>query len=1038
MRHFLLAMSAIALVSIAWSAPAAAQANDVQVIKDDRGMKLQVDGQDFLVRGMNWGYIPIGSNYSYDLWGKPDDFIKRVLDSEMAMLQRMGVNAIRLFNNIPPRWVEYVYDNYGIMVAVNHLLGRYGFEHDGVFVPNTNYADPKMRRAILEDVERTVARYKDTRGVLMFLLGNENNYGLQWTSFEIEDVPDEVNDPRADQLYSLWCEAASVVSRASDKHPVAIVNGDLQYLDLVKRHCKDLDILGSNMYRGASAGDAYQRVKDELGLPFMYTEFGSDAYNAREDREDSLMQARYLKAQWREIYEQSYGKGAEGNALGGMIFQWSDGWWKYKQEENLDVHDTTAQWATGAYDDFQEGLNNMNEEWWGIAAKNPSDSTGFYTVTPRTAYFVLREAFTLDPYAPDTTTEKIHAHFDRIDATVMRQGYIVERNRLDLERLRSIRLSGVSLLLDASVSQGNRNTTRGDVVRSGHTEAYTAEVSFEPSSALQGRVVVHGVGSVANNRLDNVFYEQRALELTAASDDSIEQFGSVTDRFAIYEAEFKISQQRFDLEGFYRVGHLGWGYEGDFFNLYPEAFYGENLDIYNGQGPLGMSFTGKKELRGLKISAGPELWWGANPAVIAKYQKNIAGWRLAIIHHEDVAQRQQTATSFAIPAQINRRSSLYLGRKIGPWDLELGGLMAGSPRIGDEFTYTRETSRASYANSGYEVFSDTVKLADTLGGRARATLDVGELRWFVQGSLMGLVADGGYNYTTVVTGWQLKESGRGNHWGGSSGASIRVGHVEIAPKVMYHKPLIAANPLIPDQYIDDPGLYFPAVRPRNFLDDPFAVLENRETLAGELMIVYDPTPGTWWHRWDRAVSESSRFAAALDIWYQHLPTPRDSNIFTLATGDVVSFGQAPEPADEWQAAINTVFVPSPKLRINWDLFVGRTQPRNFEVRAPDDLRYGTNLRLWIDRYHFQTRVAFFDYGRYDFHRDFNLIYPFQFYFDGSWGLKPVGLEMGGTRIGARAQFRTLDERSLDYVSTPDTPNALGVEWEAGIYGRIEL
>ena len=37
----------------------------------------------------------------------------------------------------------------------------------------------------------------------------------------------------------------------------------------------------------------------------------------------------------------------EQDSLGGCVFQWSDGWWKYKQTENLDVHDTNASWPDG-------------------------------------------------------------------------------------------------------------------------------------------------------------------------------------------------------------------------------------------------------------------------------------------------------------------------------------------------------------------------------------------------------------------------------------------------------------------------------------------------------------------------------------------------------------------------------------------------------------------------------------------------------------------------------------------------------------------
>ncbi|HCV22422.1 MAG TPA: hypothetical protein DGN59_03105, partial [Candidatus Latescibacteria bacterium] len=231
----------------------------------------------------------------------------------------MNVNAIRLFSDIPPRWVEYIYDHYGIMTAVNHLMGRYGFEVNGVFLSQTDYSDETTRQAILDDLRDTVESYKDTRGVLMYLLGNENNYGLSWTSFEIEDLPEEAKDPRAEYLYSLMGEAATLVSGMDERHPVAMVNGDINYLDVIARTCGDLDIMGANVYRGGSSGDLFQRVADEMGVPFVYTEFGADAYDARRGREDDVSQAGYLLRQWQEIHEQSHGKGGAGTAIGGVI-----------------------------------------------------------------------------------------------------------------------------------------------------------------------------------------------------------------------------------------------------------------------------------------------------------------------------------------------------------------------------------------------------------------------------------------------------------------------------------------------------------------------------------------------------------------------------------------------------------------------------------------------------------------------------------------------------------------------------------------------
>ena len=123
-----------------------------------------------------------------------------------------------------------------------------------------------------------------------------------------------------------------------------------------------MDIFGVNAYRGVSFTDAFEKVKEKLNVPVMFTEFGSDAFNAKEMREDQMMQTKYFLGNWKEIFENAYGNGKTGNSIGGMTFQFSDGWWKYLQESNLDVHDSHASWSNGGYsEDYVEGENNMNE-----------------------------------------------------------------------------------------------------------------------------------------------------------------------------------------------------------------------------------------------------------------------------------------------------------------------------------------------------------------------------------------------------------------------------------------------------------------------------------------------------------------------------------------------------------------------------------------------------------------------------------------------------------------------------------------------------
>ena len=85
----------------------------------------------------------------------------------------------------------------------------------------------------------------------------------------------------------------------------------------------------------------------QLNKPIIvYTEFGADAFNARDNMRKIEVRSQaeyYPQALWQEIYEHS-GRHWEsaGNAIGGYSFQWSDGWWKYQQTINLDIQDNNA------------------------------------------------------------------------------------------------------------------------------------------------------------------------------------------------------------------------------------------------------------------------------------------------------------------------------------------------------------------------------------------------------------------------------------------------------------------------------------------------------------------------------------------------------------------------------------------------------------------------------------------------------------------------------------------------------------------------
>lgn len=417
-----LAFSLIVMIGLGITQCTSGHVAAVKVVSDSSGHKLTVDGNDYFVNGMNWDYYPIGTNYKFILWEQPDAFILKVLDQEMSALNAMGVNAIRQYVGVPPRWVKYIYETYGIFTILNHPFARYGMEIDGKWVANVDYGDETTREHILADVVSMVEQFRYVPGVLIWLLGNENNYGLIWESAATMDMPEaQAKDyQKARDLYSLFNEAIRIIHIRDNHRPVAIANGDDQFIDLVSQEIENLDIFGTNSYRGSSFEDLFEVVHDKLGVPLLFTEFGADAYHTTEMREDQISQARYLLDNWSEIYKNARGHGASGNSIGGCTFQFSDGWWKSGPDDNLDIHDPHASWANGGYlEDFVHGENNMNEEWFGVCGKEASGTEYMYKLLPRKAYYVLQQVHQLNPLSPETTLEGIEAHFANINSTLI-------------------------------------------------------------------------------------------------------------------------------------------------------------------------------------------------------------------------------------------------------------------------------------------------------------------------------------------------------------------------------------------------------------------------------------------------------------------------------------------------------------------------------------------------------------------------------------------------------------------------------------------
>ncbi len=994
----------------------------VTTYKDEAGWKLQVDGRDHYIKGVVWGYTPRNENYTYNLWGESDDFIRKVLDYDFGMMAKANVNTIRSFAMIPPKWVTYIFREHGIRTVINPLMGRYGYTVGGRWVPFTDYSDPLTRETLLRDSLAIVEQYKDTDGVIMFAFGNESNYGLSWSSFEIENLPvGEQNTAKARYLYSLFNEVMAAGKKIAPDKPFSIVNGDIQYIDLIVELCPALDVLGSNVYRGPSFTSLWKEVDEKLDKPVVYFEFGSDAFNAREFREDQRAQATILRDQWREMYNKAYGNGEEGNSIGGFVFEWRDEWWKYLQVERLDIQDNNASWSNQAYlFDWAQGKNNMNEEWFGITALGTPNADGVYQARPRMAYDVLKAIWAMDPYSNQKAA--FNQQIDNLDMDFFAmQGDVRLLKSDNEERKQILHFTGGSAKTEFVIKGTEQAITEsgenGDEFSDGQMAFF--DFGFKPTDRIEGQFTLNVLGNVADLEPLEIAYGRRGLPVTVVGVGTVEGvedvpvIQTVTDRerIEIYDFDATYIGENVDLEVFYHTPRYHWKYEGDFFGLIREATDIEGEDIWNAKAPEGIELAGKGKYEGLRVLFGPEVYWGANPKLVLKHESTLGKvmpflgngrfgkTEYAVMLSEDLARQGESASATAATQRETRQATLYTATQLTPSvKLELGGIIASNEKVDDPYDRLE----------GNQVVTDQIDFRDTLGFKTKLTFPLLGAQAYVATHHAGLVADGGA--TLVEFGTRLPYSDLGNKKQIEGGVMMNFGNWMVFPRYLYRDNLVNENPnILP---VSMGGILNPGINPRDRDSDPFAVLGNREARAAELFVTYDPTGATPFYAWDNDAREDAGFAFNIGANYTEYPTSTDANqFFFLPASANASFGVGLPPEDVWEFSSRMVFNPNRNLRLITDLH------RGFQQSTGDP--NGGTRNYWelmgkavIGKKHIISGYAKKDaFGPYDFHRQFNITFPEQYKLDYSYLLDERKDEGRSTKIGMRTIYRTADENS---------------------------
>jgi hypothetical protein len=359
-RRLLVLLSVTALTSPLLATP-------VKVQKTSDGWRLLVDGKPYIVRGVSYQADKVGEDPNtgtlrdwmvvdddqdgrmdapYQSWVDKNRNDRRDTDEpevgDFQLLAEMGVNTIRvyhhpsadpalqarfvpgsggamMFNHEPnKKLLRDLFEKQQIRVAMGDEIGSYTVGSGAPWDPGTDYRDADQRAAMRQSVEAMVRDFKDEPYILMWVLGNENNY--RFTRTNAASYPKE---------YAQFVnEMAELIHRLDPQHPVAMANGETQQLKIYAKYAPAVDIFGLNSYRRPGFGFLWKDVAANYGKPVLLTEYGVSIPRVINAQLDEKYQAAELRQAWCDIESHTAGKQAPGNAIGGFIYSWLDNWWQ--------------------------------------------------------------------------------------------------------------------------------------------------------------------------------------------------------------------------------------------------------------------------------------------------------------------------------------------------------------------------------------------------------------------------------------------------------------------------------------------------------------------------------------------------------------------------------------------------------------------------------------------------------------------------------------------------------------------------------------
>ncbi len=296
---------------------------------------------------------------------------------DFQLMKEMGVNTLRIYHNdykqVNKALLRDLYERFGVMIIVGNFIGKYTLGSGADWATGTDYENPLHRANMMKNIEEMVMEFKDEPYLLMWLLGNENNYGVASNG-----------DKKPEAYFRFANDVAKRIKELDPTRPVALCNGDVLFLDYFSKYAPDVDAFGVNMYRGDYGfGSFWDEVKGSADKPAFITEYGAPGYSKfASEAEAEEEQALYHRGSWLDIMANSAGYAdGDGNAVGGIAFEWLDEWWKNYEPTKHDIKaDVIGPFAGGYY----------FEEWFGLIGQGNGKNSPLMREL-RKAYFVYKE-----------------------------------------------------------------------------------------------------------------------------------------------------------------------------------------------------------------------------------------------------------------------------------------------------------------------------------------------------------------------------------------------------------------------------------------------------------------------------------------------------------------------------------------------------------------------------------------------------------------------------------------------------------------------